>query len=292
MRMVGCVRPIVWTFLPTPVVHDLVRDLDAILAIYYCVDDLPSSSLPARRLERSEIELFRTVDLVFVTAENLRLRAACVRDDVQLFPAGVSYEVFERIRDGPRKPPEPLAGLPRPMVGYVGGLNQKLDQELLVDVAGRMPEVTFALVGPIETNVSLLRRSPNICLLGPQPHAEVPHYIREFAVGLVPYQLTPYTSHVFPAKVGEYLAMGIPVVSTDLPEVRRFSAANGNVVTIAVDPTAFSEAVREALMGTSTRAVVRRIESARRNTWERRINEMSTLIEQCLASRRADTRPA
>src|SRR5262249_19625909 len=145
MRMVGCVRPIVWTFLPTPVVHDLVRDLDAILSIYYCVDDLPSTSPPARRLERSEMELFRTADLVFVTAENLRLRAASVRDDVQLFPAGVSYEVFERIRDGPREPPGSLAGLRRPMVGYVGGLNQKLDQELLVDVAGRMPEVTFAL---------------------------------------------------------------------------------------------------------------------------------------------------
>lgn len=163
-----------------------------------------------------------------------------------------------------------------------------MDQELLIDVAGRLPEVSFALVGPIETDVSSLRRSPNIRLLGPRPHAEVPSYIREFAVGIVPYRLTEYTLHVYPVKVGEYLAMGIPVVSTDLPEIRRFSAAHGNVVATASGAEAFGRAIREALTnGASSEAVLRRIEAARENTWDQRISEMSTLIEQRVAMRRA-----
>ena len=90
-------------------------------------------------------------------------------------------------------PPADLDALQRPVVGYVGGLHQWVDQELIVGVAARMPDVTFALVGPAQTDVSALQRCPNIRLLGQRPHAAVPAYVKGFDVGIVPYRLAEYT---------------------------------------------------------------------------------------------------
>jgi glycosyltransferase involved in cell wall biosynthesis len=279
-------QPILWTFLPTPLVHDLIRDLDPELTVYYCVDDLPSSSPGARRLAPSDAALLQTADLVFVTSENLRRRAASVRDEVHLFPFGVDYETFERVRTGIGPPPEELWTVPRPIVGYVGGLNEKLDQELLAEVVRRRADATFILVGPIETDVSSLLRWPNVRLLGARPYAEIPRYIKEFAVGIVPYRLTEYTAHVYPNKLNEYLAMGVPVVSTDLPEIRRFNELTGDLIRVAGDAEMFANALQAALAEVDDASPERRIQAARRNSWAPRVAEMATLVEQALRRRR------
>jgi glycosyltransferase involved in cell wall biosynthesis len=282
MRHVAGSRPILWTFLPTPLVHELIRDLDPELTVYYCIDDLPSSSPAARRLGPSDAELLRTADLVFVTSEKLRARATGVRDEAHLFPFGVDYEMFERVRTDAGPPPAGLESLPRPIVGYVGGVNQKLDQELLVEVARRRAAETFVLVGPVETDVTPLLRCPNVRLLGARPHAEVPRYIKEFAVGIVPYRITEYTAHVYPSKLNEYLAMGVPVVSTDLPEIRRFNKLTGDLIRVSRDAEGFATAVQAAITEDTAASLERRIEAARRNSWTPRVAEMATLVEQAL----------
>lgn len=286
MRAIGFHRPLVLTFLPTPLVRDLIRQLDPELTIYYCIDDLASSSPPARRISTSEAEIFRDADLVFVTSEKLRERAARFSDHVHLFPFGVSYPEFERVRNGFDEVPRDLGTLPRPVVGYVGGMHRWIDQELLATVADRIPEASFALVGPAQTDVSRLSRCPNVYLLGARSHEDVPRYVKGFDVGIVPYRLSEYTANVYPTKLNEYLAMGIPVVATDLPEIRRFNAEHPEVVTVARDAGAFVEGVRTALQPSSRAQAGRRIEVARGNSWEARIEAMSVLIEAALATRR------
>ena len=82
----------------------------------------------------------------------------------------------------PGKPLADIAGLPRPIAGYVGGLHQWVDQELIVEVARRLPHVTFAFVGPAQCDLAPLEACPNVTLLGGKPHAELPSYIREFDI--------------------------------------------------------------------------------------------------------------
>jgi len=142
-----------------------------------------------------------------------------------------------------------------------------------------MPEVSFALVGPPQTDVTILSQSPNIHLLGPQLHEDVPRYVKGFDVGIVPYRLSDYTASVYPTKLNEYLAMGIPVVATDLPEVRRFNAENGDIVVVAKDSEAFVKAVQEAVQDRSPTEIERRIEIACQNSWEARIAQMADLIQ-------------
>jgi glycosyltransferase involved in cell wall biosynthesis/uncharacterized SAM-binding protein YcdF (DUF218 family) len=288
MRTVKFGRPIVWTFLPTPLARDLIQGLNPLITVYYCIDDFASSSRQASRIAASERALFREADVVFVTSEKLRRRASQDNRQVFLFPFGVSFERFQQVRDMDDQAPSELRALPRPVVGYVGGLHQWVDQELVAQAARRLPQASFVLIGPSQTDVSRLASCPNIHLLGAKAHEELPRYIKGFDVGIVPYRLSEYTMNVYPTKLNEYLAMGIPVVTTDLPEIRRFNAEHGGVVTVAPDAAAFAEAIAHSRNG-SADIVARRIDVARRNSWCSRIEQMSELLETELAARRART---
>jgi uncharacterized SAM-binding protein YcdF (DUF218 family)/glycosyltransferase involved in cell wall biosynthesis len=287
LRATGFYRPIVWTFLPTPIALDLIKDLDPQLTIYYCIDDLAASSPGARRIVESERQLFKLADLVFVTSEKLRQRATRVSSHVHLFPFGVNFERFDRVRHLTEPPPADLQALAHPIVGYLGGLHQWVDQDLVAAVATRMPEATFALVGPAQIDVSALERCANVRLLGQRSHNLVPAYVKGFDVGIVPYRVAEYTMNVYPTKLNEYLVMGIPVVATDLPEIRRFNADHGPVVEVASDPEGFAAAIRRALSDSTPPDIERRIAVAHENSWQSRIGAMDRLIDEALERRAA-----
>ena len=290
MRATGFSRPIVWTFLPTPLAREVIARIDPVVTIYHCVDEFASSSADARRIVTSEEQLFRDAELVFVTSEKLRERAAKFSEQVHLFPSGVSLEAFGAARDSGVAVPDDLARLPRPVAGYVGGIHQWVDQDLIVAAATRLPDTSFALIGPAQVDVSRLQACPNVHLLGQRPHAEVPAYIQGFDVGLVPYRIADYTANVYPAKMNEYLAMGKPVVATDLPEVHRFNREHDNVVTVGRTADEFAAAVAGAVTPAGDEARRRRIAAAERNGWARRLRDMSALIDEVIASRSQDAR--
>ena len=290
MRATGFSRPIVWTFLPTPLAREVIARIDPVLTIYHCVDEFASSSADARRIVASEERLFRDADLVFVTSEKLRERAARYNDRVHLLPSGVSLEAFGAARQRAGAAPDDVARLPRPVIGYVGGIHQWVDQDLIATVATRMPEASIVLVGPAQVDVSRLQALGNVHLLGQRSHAEVPGYIQAFDVGLVPYRMTEYTANVYPAKMNEYLAMGKPVVATDLPEVRRFIRDHGNVVSVAEGADQFCAAIRAAVEPSSAEAVARRIQVAEANGWNGRLQAMSTLIDEAMSLKARDAR--
>ncbi|HWI20774.1 MAG TPA: ElyC/SanA/YdcF family protein [Vicinamibacterales bacterium] len=280
--VVGFHRPILWTFLPTPLALDMIRAIDPQLTIYYCIDDLARSSHGARKIVASEQQLFKSADLVFVTSEKLRQRASAFRPDVHLFPFGVSFERFERVRNANEPPPADIATRKRPIVGYVGGLHQWVDQELVADLARRMPDVTFVLVGPEQVDVSTMKQCSNICFLGQKAHDDVPKYIGAFDVALVPYRIAEYTANVYPTKLNEYMVMGKPVVATDLPEIRRFNETHGPTVRIASTAQGFEDAIRSALDEKTPEAVERRIAVAQQNSWRSRLEQMRVWIDQAL----------
>lgn len=290
MRATGFSRPVVWTFLPTPLARDVIARIDPVATVYHCVDEFASSSTDARRIVSSEEQLFRDADLVFVTSEKLRERAARFSDRVHLFPSGVNLEAFGAARDAAVPVPDDLARLPRPIAGYVGGIHQWVDQDLLAAAAARLPNTTFALIGPAQVDVSRLQACPNVHLLGQRPHTEVPAYVQGFDVGLVPYRIADYTANVYPAKMNEYLAMGKPVVSTDLPEVHRFNRDHGDVVAVGRNTEDFAAAIITEGGDTAPESRERRIAVAGRNGWSRRLADMSALIDEAVASRGHDAR--
>jgi len=266
----------------------VIHAMDPLVTIYYCIDDLASSSPGARKIVSSEERLFRQADLVFVTSERLRERAARFSSHVHLFPFGVNLERFHAVRESSDPAPADVQSLARPVVGYVGGLHQWVDQPLVAAVASRLPDVSFAIVGPAQTDVSALEACPNVRLFGQRSHEDVPRYVKSFDVGIVPYRLAEYTANVYPTKLNEYLGMGIPVVATDLPEIRRFNRDHGQIVEVAAHADAFAAGIRHALRDSTASDRQRRIAVAQENSWQSRLGAMERLIDNAIA-RRAET---
>lgn len=276
--------PIVWTYLPTPLVHALAAQLSPALLVYYCVDDLPASSDLARAIIPSENEMFRVADLVFVTSQKLREKALRHRSAVEVFPPGVAYERFEAVRTHP--PPAPLdMGLARPIVGYVGGLHRWFDVSLLQNIAATLPDVQFLLIGPATVAVDSLAALKNVHLLGARPHEDVPGYLAHVDVAIIPYVLDDYTASVFPTKLVEYLAMGLPVVSTPIPEVEAFRSRHGGLVDTAATADAFAASIRHALTTQSPAARQERVNVAAHESWGVRVDGMRQQIRLALAQK-------
>ena len=118
----------------------------------------------------------------------------------------------------------------------------------------------------------------------------MPDYLRGFDVATVPYRLTDYTHHVYPAKLNEYLAMGLGVVATPLAEIERFNREHGDIVRVATGPEAFDAAVATMLSGSTPADVQRRVDVARANSWTERLQLMSSLIVGALEGRALESR--
>ncbi len=280
MKAMGFGQPIIWTFLPTRLTIDLINEIDHRLLIYYCADRFTAVSAETKKIERSEVELLRRADLVFVTSQALARHCGQFASKVYCFPAGVDLGMFNLENASPA--PQELRGLRQPVIGYVGGIHQWLDLELLRTIALKRVEYSFVLVGPVQTDASLLQGLPNVKLVGERPHHELPNYIRQFDVGIIPYRVTDYTQHVYPSKLNEYLAMGKPVVSTALPEIQSFNQRFGSLVHIGQDAAGFDEALERALLDRNETIAHECYRAACANDWETRVQQLSGIIREAV----------
>lgn len=278
-------RPlIVITFLPTPLARAVICGLKPDLAVYYCADRLTETSAEARKLHHSEPQLLAEVDLVLTTSHGLLATAATVARRVEFLPCGVRSGEFERARRCTDR--RSAAGVAGPVIGFTGTLRKQIDVALLTEVAGLAPELTFVFVGPVEVDVRRLAAHRNVRFTGPVRHSEVVRYTAGFDVGILPYVITDYTADVMPVKLKEFLAAGLPVLATALPEICRFADQHPGLITFAGDAGTFVAGLRAAAAENLPGLVARRMEVARRYDWSEQIARMSGWMESLLAARR------
>jgi glycosyltransferase involved in cell wall biosynthesis len=294
--------------LPTDTAADLIRLLrnPESLTVYYCIADFAELTPHARAIKESERAIIEMSDVVFAQSLELAKRCSEGRKHVSVFPFGVNLDLFSTENghsnghlnkpSGERDEPGSsastlLPGLRRPIIGYVGGLHRHFDIELLATMARERPDWSWVLIGPLQSPFNGIKRMPNVHLLGPQTHHQLPNYIRNFDVGIVPYLHNEYTATVVPTKINEYLAMGKPVVSTDLPEVKAFNDEYDVLITSSNYPAEFLSSIEKALRlseGDAGTAYRRKI--AALSNWDERIEQMSNLIERKLPAKQ--TRPS
>jgi glycosyltransferase involved in cell wall biosynthesis len=154
----------------------------------------------------------------------------------------------------------------------------KLDLDLIVETARLLPGWSFAFVGAVgagdpRSDVSALERGPNIHLLGPRGHAELPAVLRGADAGVIPYALNDLTASVFPMKVYEYLAAGLPVVATPLPALE-----GEERVLFARRPDDFAAALAAAVANDSSARRLARSRAAAGHSWEARLVEIEAAL--------------
>jgi glycosyltransferase involved in cell wall biosynthesis len=202
------------------------------------------------------------------------------------FPEGVDLDHF-KVTGGP--PPAELAHVKKPIAGYYGLLAPWVDYELIVRCAKEYPHVSFVIMGKAATDISMLSQRPNIKCLDHVPYEDLPRYAELFDVGLIPRRINRLTVAMNPLKLLEYLALGMPVVSTNLPEVKKF----GELVFVAEDGDQFVKFVGEAFNDNTPERRRARRDHAERFSWgsvAERISEVIQKIDGCKATSRGSRR--
>lgn len=281
VRKLGFKEPLVWTYLPSDTALDLMamlRTPESITA-YYCGGDFLELVPDRERVRLTELEVATVCDVVFSNCDALTRRFDGSPALVRQITFGVDLNAFPR--DGSNDPvPEELAVLSGPVIGYVGGMHRHVDLDLLRELALARPDWSWVFIGPEQTSLAPIRGLSNVHLLGQKPHAELAQYSRHFDVCLIPYRNNPYTATVVPVKLNEYLALGKPVVSTDLPVVCAFNAAFQALSVVPGQANAFLAAIENALAeGENSEARIHRRNVAELSDWQIRLNEICAALE-------------
>jgi len=281
---------IAWYY--TPMALAVGGHLRPAVTVFDSMDELSAFRGASPRLALLERRLLKQVDVVFTGGRSLHEAKRRLHPRVHLFPSSVDAAHFHVARGGPALSGEPAgqAGLPRPRIGFFGVLDERMDYGLLDAVAAARPEWHLVMVGPTaKIDPATLPRRLNLHWLGMKSYAELPAYLAGWDAGLMPFALNEATRFISPTKTPEFLAAGVPLVSTSVPDVVADWEKDG-LVAIADGPDAVVAAI-ETLLTRPRRAWLARVD--RRLThlsWTATWVRMRSLIEDVASA--AQQRPA
>jgi glycosyltransferase involved in cell wall biosynthesis len=263
-----------WLF--TPDAPELIRPLQPEKVVYYCVDDFAAfTGYNTELVTRLERRTLSAADVVITTSETLYERHRQQHPNTHLVPHGVDFDHFASTANVPigQLPPD-IRDIPKPVFGYLGLISHYVDLDLIAGAARRKPEWSFVLIGSVRCDTGVLNGLDNVHLLGGKPYEELPRYCRAFDVGLIPFRMNRLTRAVNPIKLREYLAAGLPVVSTPLPEVRRYAPAVQTAETL----DRFIAACSTALVASQDGNAAGRRALVRQEGWRVRVEQLSQVI--------------
>lgn len=236
-------RLILWYY--TPMALPFTDHVECDVCVYDCMDELSGFRNAPREMVQMERLLMQRADVVFTGGQSIYEAKRRLHKAIHAFPSSIDVAHFHKARK-PGKDPADQAQIPHPRVGFAGVIDERLDVELLAEAAAKMPDVQFVMIGPVvKIDPADLPRLPNIHWLGPKPYAELPAYLGHWDMGWMPFALNEATRYISPTKTPEFLAAGLPVVSTAIVDVVRSYGAHG-LVQIA-DADDIEEKIREAL---------------------------------------------
>jgi glycosyltransferase involved in cell wall biosynthesis len=257
------------------------------LSVYHCVDDFASVPYwwhPGAAVRSRERECCVEADVIICTGRMLVESRKHLNPNVHFVPEGADIDLFTKAALPHTEVPQDMERLRKPVVGYIGVIDFRLDVGLLAHMAKARPEWSFALIGPVKKDTDLqdLHDLPNVVFFGNRRIEELPAYIKGMDACLIPYVLNDYTHHIFPLKLYEYMAAGKPIVATDMAEMRPYA---GDEMTIAHTNDGFLAAVEDALAHDSPERAASRRETARGESWDDRVEQVSAILEPMLHDR-------
>lgn len=284
LKWLGFQNLILWSYFP--MFCGYFDAFDAKLKVFDAVDNWiehPNFKNYRRRLQENYNMIDQKADLIFTVS----------RDLVQLFPNnkcvhwvpnGVDVEHFSstlRTLSSEREVQNlELLDIPHPIIGYAGIIQDRVDLKLIKYLAEQNPDKSVVLVGMIwpEANIELIENMKNVYLLGHKPYQELPKYIQQFDVAIIPHKINEFTRSMNPLKLYEYLACGKPVVTTPIAGVEKFEG----LIEIVSTYKEFNQGIQKMLARDNEIQRVQRVNAAKQHSWKSKVNQMFSYINQVI----------
>jgi UDP-galactopyranose mutase len=275
----------------TPMALQFTGHLKPKATVYDCMDELSAFAGAPSGLREAERALLGRADLVLTGGHSLYRAKRDLHPNVHEFPSSVDVAHFAAARQAQTIPAD-QAHIPAPRLGFFGVLDERLDRELLADVAAQRPDWHLILIGPVaKIDVADLPTAPNLHYLGAKGYADLPAYIAGWDVALLPFARNEATRYISPTKTPEYLAAGRPVVSTSIADVIRPYGEEG-LVRIADRPADFVAAIEQALAEPQGEWLARADAFLAGNSWDLTWARIAERVRSAIIARRAGLRPA
>jgi len=277
----------------TPMMVPFTRHITSQCVVYDCMDELANFDQAPPELRGMERELFAMADVVFTGGYSLYEAKRAVHLSVHPFPSSVDTKHYLTARTVVEQPAD-QASIPGKKLGFFGVIDERIDLDLIAAVADQRPDWSIVMVGPVvKIDEAKLPRRSNIFYLGSKAYAELPAYAAGWDVALMPFAINAATRFISPTKTPEYLAAGLPVVSTPITDVIRHYGAIDAVAIAATSDAFVAECDRMLSLDQSENAawLAQADKLLLSLSWERVVNDMRLLIEEKRAAKRPASAP-
>ena len=282
----GVRRFVLWYY--TPMARAFTSHIRPLATVYDCMDELSAFRSAPQSMRQWERELFGVADVVFTGGQSLFEVKRKQHPSVHAFPSSVDVSHFAQARNGLAEPEEqaPIAG---PRIGYVGVIDERIDLDLLAGIAAARPAWQIVMVGPTaKVDPAQLPQASNIHYLGGRPYEKLPSYMAGWDAAIMPFALNDATRYISPTKTPEYLAAGLPVVSTPIADVV-VPYGQKRLVRIAADVVAFVASLEEALASGHPAPLAEIDAHLAATSWDRTWSRMLHLIEGAVEMRMSES---
>jgi teichuronic acid biosynthesis glycosyltransferase TuaH len=254
----------------------VAKKIKPALTVYQCVDPM-ITSFDMRHGVASENILVKESDLVICTSKALYNEKKSQNPHTYFVPNAADTAYFSTALKEDLQVYEKIKDLPKPIIGYLGTIERRIDYSLITEVIKNNPDKTFVFAGPVwDEHAVPLKNISNLHMIGPVPYKDVPRLIKGFDIAIIPFKKDGVSNTIFPLKLFEYLSAGKPVIltnfNTDLKDYTNGAAwycDNANE---------FNNAITEALHTCTAEKIAERIAIANQNTWENRADEIGNIV--------------
>jgi glycosyltransferase involved in cell wall biosynthesis len=275
-------KPVLWYYSPMDSAWSLGHFENRGI-VYDCMDELSQFTGAPKQLVSNEARLMEHADVVFTGGYELGEKKKKQHDNVHIFGCGVEFSHFNKAADPTTSIPPDIDFMARPILGWFGVVDERVDYAMVGEMARMRPDWSFAMVGPVvKVDPNLLPHSPNLFWLGGRDYQQLPNYVAAFDVCMMCFAMNASTQYINPTKGLEYMATGKPVISTPVRDVVRQWT---DIVHIARNAEEFVAAAQKALENPDHERIQRGLELARQSSWENTVLQMQNLIKEAIGKK-------
>ena len=272
-RKLGFRNPITWSFVPASA--QVAGSLGESAVVYHCVDENSGFTGTDKNAIRSlEQQLMERSDCVFVSSDVLLNTKRRHNRNTFLVTHGVDVSHFRKACDPTTVVPDEIRALKKPVIGFFGLIADWVDLALIRFLATSQPDWNLVLIGKVVTSLAAIDGLPNVHLFGQKPYASLPGYAKAFDVALMPFVMNELTLAANPLKIREYLAAGLPVVSSAIPEAEKLKG----VLHVARDHPEFRTIIQQILASGRTGPQMEISQQMDLESWDAKVEEFSRIL--------------